>query len=141
MKTEQIKLLFAYIAYLAYVVSVFLKNEGQIELGRYEYVFVAVIAGSLKLSQHVEQIEKFVVDNSELDVIKERVNSILEISQSQGSSQPPVSLTREIFEPTYESPRSVQNYSQSTVIYLDELINKRRMQIDGYEIELMPTPK
>lgn len=85
MKTEKIKLFFAYLAYISYLISVFLKNEAHIEFNRYEYIFCLVIAVSLKLSHNVEIIEKFVVDNTELAIIKSRVDSILELQSNPAS--------------------------------------------------------
>jgi len=105
MKTETLKKLFIAIAYTAYVVSILIENEAHIELGRYQYIFVFIVGISLKLAQHVEIVEKIIytMNPEDMEIIKERLNSIVEQSQHGSITQrslaieiPPVVLNEPV---------------------------------------------
>ena len=84
---EYIKKGFIIIAYLTYCAITVLKNQMRIELGNYEYIFIAVIGACLKLSENTKIIEKLIneIPLADLEMIKAKLESIQESSVSQRS--------------------------------------------------------
>ena len=89
MKSETLKKMFIAIAYTAYIASTLIQNEASIPLGRYQYVFVFIVGVCLKLAQHVEVVEKIIytMNPEDMEIIKERLNSIVEQSQHGSLTQ------------------------------------------------------
>jgi len=86
MRKELLKKIFVAIAYCAYVASTIMQNHLHIDLTFYNYIFVAIIGVSLTLVRHMDVVEKIIytMPQHDLEIIKERLNSIIEQSQ-QGS--------------------------------------------------------
>lgn len=81
--SKYLKKTFILIAYTAYVSSTVLTNHFQVNLTYYNYIFVAIIGLSLKLSDYSETIEKIIytMNPDDIEHIKDRLNSIFELSQ------------------------------------------------------------
>jgi len=141
MKSDTIKMFFIYVAYTAFLISSLLQNETDIKLGRYQYIFVGVIAVCLKMSRSHEEIQKFVIDNSELKKIESKVDGILENQQLSIPSSNRTSNEPILPPVILKGPESPENTPRTaTVVYLDDLIKNKKLQMNGYEIEIVSNP-
>jgi hypothetical protein len=73
-----IKKLFIVLAYLTYLGTTIAKQQLKIDLGNYEFIFVAIIGICLKLSASITQIETIInqIDITKINDITERLADI-----------------------------------------------------------------
>jgi len=106
MNTKFLKKIFITIAYVAYIFSTIMQNHMHIDLTYYNYIFVAIIGVSLKLSEHTEIIEKIITNYDlpfqELLDIRKRLDSLIESSQPSERSSINVDIPQN--EPITPSP-------------------------------------
>jgi len=110
MNTKFLKKTFITIAYVAYIFSTIMQNHMHIDLTYYNYIFVAIIGVSLKLSEHTEIIEKIITNYDlpfqELLDIRKRLDSLIESSQPSDRSSRIVTIEQRsvVNEPIIPSP-------------------------------------
>lgn len=110
MNTKFLKKTFITIAYVAYIFSTIMQNHLHIDLTYYNYIFVAIIGVSLKLSEHTEIIEKIITNYDipfqELLDIRKRIDSLIESSQPSERSSTvidiPMNVVNEPITPSNE---------------------------------------
>jgi len=121
--SKYLKKTFILIAYTAYVSSTVLTNHFQVNLTYYNYIFVAIIGLSLKLSDYSETIEKIIytMNPDDIEHIKDRLNSIFELSQ-RGSETNRSSAVVEIPEVTLEVPPNEPITPSSEVLTHRDLV-------------------
>jgi uncharacterized protein YllA (UPF0747 family) len=137
---DNIKKMFIIIAYCSYVVMTAIQNQMEIQLGNYNYIFCAVIGVCLKLSQSTTVIEKIInsIDNTVIDEIKNQLNSIGNDIKTNSINNTDRSIRI--------SGRVNNEPIDTNIIYLDDLINNRKITRDDFVIEIVsdskePTPR
>lgn len=131
MNTKFLKKTFITIAYVAYIFSTIMQNHLHIDLTYYNYIFVAIIGVSLKLSENTEIIEKIITNYDipfqELLDIRKRIDSLIESSQPSERSSTVIDIPmNDVNEPITPSNELDRQESRRARVASPEPINTHR---------------
>lgn len=99
---ENMRIFFIYMAYLIYSFSVVIKNQLNIQLGNWEYIFVVLNLVCIKLAENTKKIEQ-IINHVDLEKMDNLLDQLMTVSNTISTGRTEI---LEINEPFNEEPEA-----------------------------------